>query len=423
MRLFAALGGVIALVAAGVWLITGQSYRVDVALPSATNIIEGGVVTIHGFPVGEVKKIRAEAGAAVLTLGIDRDRSPLHEGAVVSVPFKALLGERFIDIKDGPATNATIPDGGRIQGAMPSPIEVDQVLNALGIQESDKPGSPNEPSPTLERIKAVVNEIDATVRGHEGNINASVSAAGPALNALGNVLNAVGTDGPAIRNLVTRLNGMVGTLSDRQQDIRAIVTEFSRLTALAAKHQAELREGLRQLPPTLQTARGTLSKLPATADKTVPLLDELGHPTDKLVSVASNLRPMFEDLRPTLHDLGPTLSSLDKVLDNTPGLLDSAHDALPDGQGLTETVNYLDKPLNFLRPYTPEAIGWLSNWNSAFASYDSNGHYFRVYVQGGPTTLIPNPGALPPGVSLSPYVPPGSNGGTPWTDAYGSGMK
>jgi phospholipid/cholesterol/gamma-HCH transport system substrate-binding protein len=407
MRLFAVLGGAIALVIAGVWFLAGQTYTVNVALPSATNIIPGGIVTVNGFQAGKVDTIKAVNGQALLTLHVSRDYAPLHEGTVVTVPFKALLGERYVEIKDGPASNATIPENGTIPGAMPAPTEVDQVLNSLD-------------PPTLANVRTLVNELDATVRGHEGDINASVSAAGPALNALGNVLDAVGTDGPAIRALVTRLNGMVGTLSDRQQDIRTIVSEFSRLTALAASHQAELRQGLQKLPPTLQTARTTLDKLPPTTDKAVPLLNDLAPATDKLVPVSSNLRAVFKDLRPTLHDLGPTLSGLDKLLDNTPDLLKSAHDATP---GLTDTFDYLEKPLDFVRPYTPEAIGWLSLWNSSFASYDGNGHYARIFFQGGPTTVIPNPGVLPPGVSMNPYVPPGSNGGTPWKDAWGSGIR
>lgn len=408
MRLFALLGGAIALAVAGVWLLTGQSYTVNVALPSATNIIKGGIVTVNGFHAGKVGSIKAEGGQAILALNLDRDYAPLHEGAQITVPFKALLGERYVDIKDAPA-NAEIPDGGTIPGIMPSPIEVDQVLNSLD-------------PPTLASVRSLVNNLDSTVRGHEGDINASVSAAGPALNALGNVLDSVGTDGPAIRALVTRLNGMIGTLSDRQGDIRTIVTEFSRLTALAAQHKDQLRQGLRQLPPTLQTARTTLEKVPGTADEVVPLLEDLKKPTEKLIPVSEDLKEVLHDLRPALHDLGPTLKSLNKLLDTTPRLLDAAHSFTPPA---TTTLDYLGEPLNFLRPYTPEAIGWLSNWNSAFSSFDSNGKYFRVYVQEPPTTLPggANPGVMPPGVANNPYSMPGANGGTPWTDAWGSGIR
>jgi phospholipid/cholesterol/gamma-HCH transport system substrate-binding protein len=163
-----------------------------------------------------------------------------------------------------------------------------------------------------------------------------------------------------------------------------------------------------------------LDKVPGTTDKAVPLLEDLKAPTRTLVSVSHNLKPLFGDLKPALDDLGPVLNSAGKLLDNTPGLLNSAHDATPDA---TDAVNYLSKPLNFLRPYTPEAIGWLSNWANVFSSYDSNGHYARIQVQAGPSTPTTNPGVLPPGVTANPYPLPGQNGGTPWTDAYGSGIR
>src|SRR5437764_1042267 len=114
MRLFAVLGGAIALVIAGVWLLAGQSYTVNVALPSATNIIKGGIVTVNGFKAGKVADIKAVGGQALLTLNVNRDNAPLHEGAVITVPFKALLGERYVEIKDGPANAATIPEDGTI---------------------------------------------------------------------------------------------------------------------------------------------------------------------------------------------------------------------------------------------------------------------------------------------------------------------
>ncbi|HEY9413296.1 MAG TPA: MlaD family protein, partial [Pseudonocardia sp.] len=100
MRIFAVLGGVIALVVAGVWLLTGQSYTVNVALPSASSLIKGGIVLVNGFPSGEVEDIKAVSGQAILTLSLDQKHAPLHEGAVVTVPYKALLGERFVEIKD-----------------------------------------------------------------------------------------------------------------------------------------------------------------------------------------------------------------------------------------------------------------------------------------------------------------------------------
>jgi phospholipid/cholesterol/gamma-HCH transport system substrate-binding protein len=410
MRLFVVLGGAIALVLAGVWFLSGNSYEVRVALPSATNIVNGGGVQLNGFDAGTVKSIDAVDNQAFITLSINRDYAPLHEGAVVVVPYKALLGERLVDVTDGPTTNATIPNHGLLMGQMPKPTEIDQVLNTLD-------------APTLDHLRSLVNGLDNTVKGHEGDVNATLQASGPALNALGGVLDAIGTDGPAIKALVTRLNDLTGTVADHQDDVRTIVTQLSRLTSQAASRQQQLRDSLRALPPTLRTAKSTLDKVPPVAHKVVPLLHDLDPATAKLKSVSDNLGPLLRDLRPAVHDLRPTLKSLADLLDRgvAPRFLDTAHGTFP---GLQQTLENLSGPFDFLRPYTPEAIGWLTNWNSGFSGYDSNGKYARIHVQGGGGTLMPlNPGIVPPGVRDDPYPMPGENGGAPWKDAFGSGVR
>lgn len=413
MKMFVILGGAIALVLASAWFFLGQqTYQVTLALRSANNIIEGGRVHINGFEVGRVDKIQVRDGQAYLTLNIeDASYAPLHEGADVKIQWKALLGERIVAITDGLKTNPEIPDGGTIPGVMPKPIEIDEVLNTLDAS-------------TLSNLSSLVKELDKTAVAHEGDMNATIQAAGPALNALGSVLDALGTDGPAIRNLVVRLNELTGTLANRQQDVRTVVTELSRLTALAADQQEQLREGLRLVPPTLQTARTTFAKVPGVVDEAVPLLEDLKPTTAKLAPFAANLRPLLEDLRPTVRELRPTLEELDELLDFTPSLLDVSDQAVPE---LTEALDNLSDPLDFLRPFTPEATAFLSHVSAATKPFDSNGHYIRFTAGYGAGTGIPfampNPGVMPPAFEATMYPAPGEIGGQPWTDAFGEGMR
>lgn len=403
----AASAALVLLAAGGGWLLFGNPYTVTVALASATNMVAGGTVQLNGFDVGSIKSIQAQGDQALVTVSIDRDYAPLHDGAVITVPWKALLGERIVNITDGPASNAPIPNRGLVPGTMAKPTEIDQILNTLD-------------APTLEHLRSLVNQLDDTTKGHEADVNASVKASGPALQALGGVLDAVGTDGPAIRQLVVRLNQLTGAFAQHQNDVRAIVTQLGRLTGQAAGREDQLRTALRELPPTLRTAQGTLDRVPPVANATIPLLHDLGPATEQLKPFASKLRPLLHDLRPTVRELRPTLAALSELLDHTPGMLDAAHGTFP---ALSEALDRLASPLDFLRPYTPEAAGWLTNWDSAFANYDAGGHYARIFVQSGPATLFPNPGLVPPGVRNDPYPLPGQNGGTPWTDAFGSHVR
>lgn len=389
------------------WLAQDSTYRVSVVLESATNVVEDGSVLVDGMQAGTIERIEARDGKALLELALDGDFAPLHDGAVVSVTWKALLGERQVSVKDGPSGNAIIPDGGLIRGEQLKPMELDEVLNALD-------------PPTRARLTSMFRRLDATLDGKEADVRATVKSAGPALSALGELLRAAGTDGPAIKNLVTRLNTTVSILARRDEAMRGVVDDLSALTKATVGQRKQLRDTLRGLPPTLDQASRTLNSVPGTVQTVSPLLDELGVATRRLPSVSKNLRPVLSDLRPMTARLRPTLAAAHTLLGTTPGLMDRAHSVIPSAN---ESLTYVQPALGFLRPYAPELAGWLGTWASAGANYDANGHYWRMHPQGGATTFNGNPGVLPPGVRKDPHPLPGANGDQPWMDAFGDGER
>ncbi|UUV28631.1 MlaD family protein [Amycolatopsis roodepoortensis] len=399
----ALLGGGAAAVAA----MSSDDYEVGVILDSATNVVPGGTVQVNGFEVGRVSDISVEGGKAKLMLALEGDHVPLHDGAKVRIEWKAALGERMVNINDGPEGNAVIPDGGMIEGHMPVPMEFDQVLNALD-------------PPTRARLSSLINRLDSTVKGNEDDLNRTVRSAGPAVQALGEVLRGLGSDGPAIKQMVTQLDAMVSTLAGREADLRTVIDQLSKTTSLTAQQHAALAAALAKMPGTLQTAGQTLGGVPDAVRKAVPLLKDLEPATAKLPNVSQNLRPLLTDLRPLVAELRPTLTYAQTLLNYTPGLLDTAHATAP---GLNSAVSSLTPALSFLRPFTPEAAGLLSNWGSASANYDANGHYSRIYVQAGASSLNINPGIVPPGFTSNPTPLPGSPVNQPWTDAFGSGIR
>lgn len=390
-------------------LTSSPDYQVKVVLASATNLVPGGTVKVNGFKAGRITTLDVKDGKALVGLSLDHKFAPLHDGAKVVVDWKALLGERVVDISDGAATNAAIPRDGMISGTQAAPVELDKVLNTL--------------TPKVRtQLTSLVRSLDSTVSGgtNEANLKATIQNAGPALQALGDVLRAVGTDGPAIKNLVSRLNGMVTLLAARDGDVRTMIDALSNLTAQTAAQRANLSASLKLLPGTLETATSVLGNVPSTVDKANPLLQSLRKSTSQLPQVANNLQPVLTTLQPVAQRLNTTLASAAQLLKLTPGLLDSANGTVP---GVQATLNYLQPALSFLRPYTPEAVGFLSAWASAFGNYNSNGHYARIFVQAGAASADANPGVTVPGVINDPYPLPGALVNQPWTDAFGSGTK
>ena len=47
--------------------------------------------------------------------------------------------------------------------------------------------------------------------------------------------------------------------------------------------------------------------------------------------------------------------------------------------------------LNFIRPYTPDLVGWLRDFGQGAANYDANGHYARIQPIFNAFTFTDNP--------------------------------
>jgi phospholipid/cholesterol/gamma-HCH transport system substrate-binding protein len=388
-------------------VVNSMPYHASVMSPSAINLVAGTPLRIKGFPAGTVEKITAVGDKARIDFTIDRDHAPLHDGASATIAWKALLGERYLDIADGPANGPVLPDGAMLPGTMAAPVEIDDVLSMLD-------------PPTREKLASLLRGLDSTVTPAAPDINATLASAGPAVGALGDVLRGVGTDGQAIRQLLTRVNGLTGALSSRDAQLRDIIAQLADSSQVMATRGEQLRQVLAEVPGTLDKATTVLGTVPDTVDAAGPLLDDLRPATEKLVPVAANLRPLLADLRPTIADLRPTLDSASQLLGVTPGLLDSLHETVPK---TNQALVGLTPALDFLRPYAPEMVGWMANWGSAMSNYDANGHYTRGMVQTGVEAWNANPGITGPGVTADQTPPPGAAAGEPWTDAFGDGMN
>lgn len=383
----------------------GGGYTLDLSMASAAQLVVGSPVMVDGVDVGQVEELRTDNGRAIATLAINGDHAPLHEGTTTRVEWLSVLGERVVTVRPGPAENAEIPSGA-VYEAESTQIEVDQVLAALD-------------QPTRERLASLIGRLDSTVEGQEQDLQQVLKTAGPTVGALGEVLQAVGRDGPAIRALITQLRDVTGTIGARQQELRTTIGDLTGFTGTVAGQEARLSETLRELPPTLREGTTTLDRVPAAADAVTPLLEDLRPATAQLPGVAAKLDPVLADLRPVVRELRPTLQAASTLLDRTPQLLDESHGVVPPVQ---QTLEGVAPAVSYLRPWTPEAAGWITNWGQAFAPYDSQGHIWSAFLSTG-ASQFDDSATMPPGLSRSDNPVPGESSGQPWADAYGSGMR
>lgn len=382
-------------------------YALNVVMPSAQGIVDGTPVQIGGQEVGRVSAVAAKGDQAVVTAGIDSASAPLRAGTTVTVEWRSLLGERYLNVQPGPAANPQLPSGAMIPAGS-SQVVVEDLLEAL---------TPD----TRVHLTSLVQQLDTTLKGQNAqNLNDTLHTAGPAVQALGSVLGSIGEDGAAIRTLVTNLHGVTQILAERKDGLSSSVSNLTNLTETVANQQQQLTDSLQELPGTVDALQTVFDKFPAATDQLVPLLDDLKPAAARLPGVAANLSPVLQDLRPTVGLLKPTLQAADQLLGQTPGFLDQGTAVLPQVQ---TAVQKLGPAVSYLRPYTPEVMGFVSNWGNLFSTYDSQGHFANPLVVQGKTGVDNNPNVLLPGENNSTVVQPGEIVGQTWTDANGSAPR
>jgi phospholipid/cholesterol/gamma-HCH transport system substrate-binding protein len=382
----------------------GDAAQGDLTLrmENAAALQEGSPAYVNGQRAGSVRSIAVEGGAA--EVGLDLDGRTLHEGGQAWVRWQAVLGQRVVWITDGKGAEM---EAGATMQVREEQVDVNDVLTALD-------------APTRQRLQSLLGGLDSTLTPVKQPLNGMLGTSGPALQAIGQIVEAVGQDGRSIRDLVTQLNAVMAPLALKNDSLTQSVTDLTDFADTVAAQESALSEGLRQLPETLDAADATFEAVGPAAAQARPLLRDLRPVSERLTSVSRKLAPVLVDLRPAIARLRPVLGHVDEVLDVTPSLLDNSAAVMP---GMTATVDGLVPAIDFLRPYTPDAVGWLSNWGSAFSYYDAQGHYASAVVRMGAQAFDDNPGVQLPGVTMDPAPAPGIAGGTPWTDANGSPMR
>ena len=113
--------------------------------------------------------------------------------------------------------------------------------------------------------------------------------------------------------------------------------------------------------------------------------------------------PTFADLAQIVHQPGPTTTrptwcascrELQRI--GEPGIPQRHH-----GDGAVQPV------IDFLRPYTPDLVGWFRDFGQSAANYDANGHYARVEPMFGAFQYQDTPAAA---ANRSPTRRSGSTG-------------
>ncbi|MEO6496864.1 MAG: MlaD family protein [Solirubrobacteraceae bacterium] len=363
----------VALIVVAVVMLGGSSahsYQLEFA--NAGQLVKGDDVQVGGRRIGSIEDIElTDDNQARISVSVEEPYAPLHTGATAIIRTTSLSGvaNRYIALTPGPNSAAEIDDGGTLRADVTtSPVDLDVLFNTLD-------------APTRKSLQNVIKG-SATVVEDRGELNNRAARYfNPAISTAARLVNEVNRDQQAFEDLIVHGAKVTTALAERREDLTGLVSNTSETAGAIGDENVALSEALSVLPDTLRKGNTTFVNLRATLDDLDELTEVSLPATKRLAPFFRALRPLVEDARPTIKDLRLLVTrpgannDLIELLNKAPKLDRLAKTTFPN------TITALRKAtpvLSFIRPYTPDFMGWIRDFGQGGANYDANGHYARI---------------------------------------------
>jgi phospholipid/cholesterol/gamma-HCH transport system substrate-binding protein len=350
----------------------GGGYRVDAVFESAGQLVNGNQVRVGGANIGTISDIELDGAAqAVVTMEIDDEFAPLHEGTQATIRATSLSGiaNRYISLQPGPNNAEEIEDGGRIDADETSaPVDIDVLFNALDDE-------------TREGLRNLVRGSGTQYDGRGADANESIKYFAPFLSSTTELTRELALDQRVLERFVRDGAATVSAIAERSDDLEQLVGNTSTAMGAIADENIALERALDLLPDTLRKANTTFVNLRATLDDLELLVEESKPATRDLAPFLRDLRPLVTEARPTVSDLRDLISlpgpnnDLINLTAKQPRLAQLTATVFPRA---IRTLDRAQPVVEYARGYTPDLTGWITKFAEAAGYYDANGHYARV---------------------------------------------
>jgi len=302
---------------------------------TAAGLVPGNVVMLNGVVVGNVQEVNLSGDPADRTVGVVYDvvrrwAPMLRKGTRASIKTRGLLGDKFIELAGGQASEPEVQIGGEIPATPGAGLE--KFLEGSGDLMTDL-------GAIAKSLKAILGR---TERG-EGLLG-SLTSQSPESVELGNSFNAALHSLNAILKKVESGQGLAGKLLIDEKYGRETSASLAGAIRSVQSLLARIDEGVR-------TGEGAIPALlsdPEGKKKVYALVDDLATAAATLAAVAKNLEsgdgtipillndPKFgKDFTKNLESFSQHLDSISRKLDegegtagkliNDPSVFDAAH--------------------------------------------------------------------------------------------------
>lgn len=266
--------------------VSGSTRQYRAVFTNAEGLTPGSDVMIAGVRVGRIEQVALRDGHAQVSFEVSAQQQ-IPATSVAAVRYADLLGGRFLALTPGQG-GPPLEDGATIPVERTRPaLDLTALLNGFKpLFEAIEPGEVNE---LASQLITVFEGERATI----ADVLAKVVA----------VTSTVADQEQVIDQVITNLNTVLGTLNDRREEMRGLISGLAELTSAAARNGPQIAE--------------TIDSGAALAGSLSHLLDDIGPGLSQDVrsvqEITAGLVGNQEEFQGTLHELPLFLETLNRA--------------------------------------------------------------------------------------------------------------
>jgi virulence factor Mce-like protein len=283
---------------------TFGGYRLNAIFNTGADLVAGDDVTMAGLRVGKVETLTPMAGATKVSMLLHRDFTPVFNDARAVIRQKNLLGETYIEVNRGSSSQGAMLDGGTIaESHTLTPVEVDQVLNALDPQVRDQ-------------LDIVINTLGQATSGRGADMNASAADLSAVAVDLRVLAQTLANNSDHLDVLITDLRKVMETLAAWHADFRALITDWDNVMATLASREQNLQGTIVEQDKVMaildqglsggaaEKLHGAIAEGPATIDNANHYLTGAAAVFSQVQSDAPAIQQLFRELASVMSGIG-----------------------------------------------------------------------------------------------------------------------
>ena len=263
--------------------VTGTaSHTLQIVFPSADGLVAGSDVLEAGSTIGSISAVEPTAGnSAVVTVAVSDSHWPLHAGMSADIRPKSLLGEKYVDIHDGPQTAPAYDTSAVLHApANADPVELDQFINSLD-------------PPTRTAVRVLLDDLGAGVAGQGQSLNQAIATGKQDLANLavtGTTLNNRDAD---LDRILVGLDGVLSTItsSDQLTQMSQLITNgqltLNAIESVQSAFSRQFTDANLALTDLNTAVGGAVGSLRTTLDEAPSLVTDLSHETALLANLGA----------------------------------------------------------------------------------------------------------------------------------------